>query len=171
MRYAGSVFTLPPFQQKCRRAHVCHTDLFKSQIRLRQGPASGQHRISDAVAGRNWRTLRRLWILLQRHRGSHRQEREVKSKELLNFTIISDYLLQDLILAKQRGHGRLDDGPLTSHGQTPSSSASRLCPRESKLSLRRTCGTGPSRHPSKRHPFGCYCLFFKKKKPRLRMVK
>lgn len=136
-----------------------------------RAPPQDEHRISDAVAGRNWRTLQRLWILLQRHRGSHRQEREVKSKELLNFTIISDYLLQDLILAKQRGHGRLDDGPLTSRGQTPSSSASRLCPRESKLSLRRTCGTGPSRHPSKRHPFGCYCLFFKKKKPRLRMVK
>lgn len=74
-----------------------------------RAPPQDEHRISDAVAGRNWRTLRRLWILLQRHRGSHRQEREVKSKELLNFTIISDYLLQDLILAKQRGHGRLDD--------------------------------------------------------------
>lgn len=170
MRYAGSVFTVPPFQQKCRRAHVCHTDLFKSQIRLRQGPASGRTQNFGRRGGQELADPAKALDFTPKAQGKP-QEREVKSKELLNFTIISDYLLQDLILAKQRGQGRLDDGPLTSLGQTPSSSASRLCPRESKLSLRRTCGTGPSRHPSKRHPFSCYCLFFKKKKPRLRMVK
>lgn len=128
-----------------------------------------QNRIADDVAGRNWRTLRRLWILLQGHGKPLKEKGSKIEKELLNFTIISSKIsswpnkedMEDLTTLWSFNFTQTDTFLFSVQAMT----------MRIKAVTDENVWHWASCHPSKLHPFSCYCLFFKKNKLRLRMVK